>query len=398
MKKIVTIIGARPQIIKSAALSNVLKKKYRGQIQEVLVHTGQHYSESMSNVFFQELGLSLPDYNLEVGSASHGIQTADMIKGLEEIFLKERPKAVVVYGDTNSTLAAAIAASKIYIPIVHIEAGLRSFDKSMPEEINRILCDHTSTLLFSPTIAGVENLKKEGFSTDTKEPYSADNPKVYHCGDIMYDNHLYYSQKVNELLSPYELMTLQSQNYFLCTVHRPDNTDNPTHLREIFEAFLALMEKYPKHLLYLPLHPRTQRALRLNMLEDFRKQIEEHERIKILPPVSYVNMIALQQNCDLIITDSGGLQKEAYFANKLSVILRNNTEWTEIVENDAAILTGWKKESILDGIKAVMETIKIGATKFPPIFGNGNAAEFIADEIHKICQYEIKNLNEEKER
>ena len=382
MKKIITIIGARPQIIKSAALSRAIKYNYSSQLTEVVVHTGQHYSELMSDVFFAELGLSQPAYNLKVGSGSHGQQTAEMMKGLETVFEKESPNAVVVYGDTNSTLAAAIVASKMHIPLVHIEAGLRSFNKSMPEEVTRVLCDHVSTLLFSPTLIGVENLKKEGFKLDNSMPFSVDNPKVYHSGDVMYDNSLYFAQKVKEVLPPYELMTLQSQPYFLGTVHRPSNTDRPTNLTSIFEAFIELTKSYPKHLIYLPLHPRTVRSMNLSFSKDFMLKIEENPQLKIIPPVSFLNMIALQQHCDLIITDSGGMQKEAYFFNKPSVVLRTETEWVEIVEEGAAITVGADKEKIIDGVKAMLSARK---THFTPLYGDGKAAEFIAKEIINHC-------------
>lgn len=382
MKKIITIIGARPQIIKSAALSRAIKYNHSSQLTEVVVHTGQHYSELMSDVFFAELGLSQPAYNLKVGSGSHGQQTAEMMKGLETVFEKESPNAVVVYGDTNSTLAAVIVASKMHIPLVHIEAGLRSFNKSMPEEVNRVLCDHVSTLLFSPTLTGVENLKKEGFKLDNSMPFSVDNPKVYHSGDVMYDNSLYFAQKVKEVLPPYELMTLQSQPYFLGTVHRPSNTDRPTNLTSIFEAFIELTKSYPKHLIYLPLHPRTVRSMNLSFSKDFMLKIEENPQLKIIPPVSFLNMIALQQHCDLIITDSGGMQKEAYFFNKPSVVLRTETEWVEIVEEGAAITVGADKEKIIDGVKAMLSARK---THFTPLYGDGKAAEFIAKEIINHC-------------
>src|ERR1035437_4263235 len=203
MIKILTIIGARPQIIKAAALSRAIRESFSNKIHEVLLHTGQHYDQNMSEVFFEQLGIPRPDYNLNVGSGSHGKQTATMISGIEEVLIKEKPDYMVVYGDTNSTLAGAIAASKIHIPIAHIEAGLRSFNKSMPEEINRIMCDHVSTLLFSPTKSGYDNLLKEGFKENNQPPYSFDNPKIYHCGDVMYDNSLYFGasaeQKTNIL-------------------------------------------------------------------------------------------------------------------------------------------------------------------------------------------------------
>ena len=382
MKKIITIIGARPQIIKSAALSRAIKTYFSDGLEEIIVHTGQHYSESMSEVFFKELGLPDPNYNLNVGSGSHGIQTAEMMKGLEEIFDKEKPNCVVVYGDTNSTLAGAIVASKMGIPVVHIEAGLRSFNKSMPEEINRIMCDHVSTLLFSPSKAGVKNLEREGFKLDNSAPFSIDNPKVYHCGDIMYDNSLFFAGKMKEILPPYELMTLKSEKFFLGTVHRPANTDNPEKLKAIFKGFLALTLLYPGHLIYLPLHPRTRRSINLNLSEELRQKIEENSQIRIIPPVSYLNMIALQQNCDLVITDSGGLQKEAYFFKKPSVILRPETEWVEIVEQGVAITTDADKDRIIDGVAAML---KQKDAAFPSLYGNGDAAEFIAQEIIKNC-------------
>ena len=212
MIKIVTIIGARPQIIKAAALSRAIKTHFSSQIKEIIVHTGQHYDENMSQVFFDELGIPAPDYNLNVGSGSHGKQTATMITGIEEILVKEKPNAIVLYGDTNSTLAGGIAASKIHVPVVHIEAGLRSYSKAMPEEVNRIMCDHVSTLLFSPTKTGYDNLLKEGFKKENTAPYSANNPKIYHCGDVMYDNSLFFSkvaEQKTDILSKYNLKNNQ---------------------------------------------------------------------------------------------------------------------------------------------------------------------------------------------
>ena len=227
MIKIVTIIGARPQIIKAAALSRAIKNKFSNEIEEIIVHTGQHYDQNMSQVFFDELGIPAPNYNLGVGSGKHGEQTAKMIEGIEEILLKENPDYLVVYGDTNSTLAGAIAASKIHIPIVHIEAGLRSFNKSMPEEINRICCDHCSTMLFSPTETGYKNLINEGFNPENKKPFTIDNPGIYHCGDVMYDNSLYFGSKANS-----QQPTANSQ-YILCTIPRNNNTDEPERLSAI---------------------------------------------------------------------------------------------------------------------------------------------------------------------
>ena len=236
MIKILTVVGARPQIIKASALSRAIRQHYHLNINEIIVHTGQHYDENMSEVFFRELQVPQPHYNLEVGSASHGVQTARMIEGLEKVMMAEKPEFVVLFGDTNSTLAGAVAASKLHIPIAHVEAGLRSFNKSMPEEINRILCDHVSTLLFTPTQTGYNNLMAEGFKPDNKQPYSADNPHVYHCGDVMYDNSLFFAsfaEKNSSILNDNEI---ESGKYILATLHRNNNTDEPKRLNNIFQS------------------------------------------------------------------------------------------------------------------------------------------------------------------
>src|SRR6218665_1152746 len=240
MKKILTIIGARPQIIKAAALSRAIKNTYADRISEVIVHTGQHYDENMSEEFFDELDIPHPHYNLNVGSGSHGKQTAAMIDGIEEVLLKEKPDAIVLYGDTNSTLSGAIAASKIQVPVVHIEAGLRSFNKTMPEEINRIMCDHVSTLLFSPTKAGYDNLLKEGFRENNEGPYSFDNPKIYHCGDVMYDNSIYFSEVAEEKTRVLHENQLESGKFILATIHRNNNTDEPERLNAIFRSMYRI--------------------------------------------------------------------------------------------------------------------------------------------------------------
>ena len=252
MIKIVTIIGARPQIIKAAALSRAIKNNFSNEIEEIIVHTGQHYDQNMSQVFFDELGIPAPNYNLGVGSGKHGEQTAKMIEGIEEILLKENPDYLVVYGDTNSTLAGAIAASKIHIPIVHIEAGLRSFNKAMPEEINRICCDHCSTMLFSPTTTGYKNLINEGFNQENKKPFTIDNPGIYHCGDVMYDNSLYFSSIANSQ------HPIANSQYILCTIHRNNNTDEPERLSAIVRALLRLSKEEE---IIIPLHPRTKKLL-----------------------------------------------------------------------------------------------------------------------------------------
>ena len=369
MIKIVTIIGARPQIIKAAALSRAIKENFSNEINEVIVHTGQHYDENMSQVFFDELGIPTPNYNLGVGSSSHGVQTSKMIEGIEEILLKEKPDYLVVYGDTNSTLAGAIAASKIHIPIVHIEAGLRSYNKAMPEEINRICCDHCSTMLFSPTATGYNNLIKEGFNPENKKPYTIDNPGIYHCGDVMYDNSLYFSSKVNGQQS-----TVNSQ-YILCTIHRNNNTDEPERLCSIVKALLKLSKEKE---IIIPLHPRTKKLLDINLNADIYNQLINNERIHIIPPASFLEMIRLEKNADMVITDSGGVQKEAFFFKKPCIIIRSETEWKEIVECGAAVIADACEEKIID---AYYQFVQKENQEYPEYFGDGKAAVFICNEL-----------------
>jgi UDP-GlcNAc3NAcA epimerase len=377
--KIITIIGARPQIIKAAALSRAIRNGFSSKIKEVIVHTGQHYDENMSEQFFSELNIPKPDYNLNVGSGSHGKMTALMTKGIEEILLKEKPQAVVLYGDTNSTLAGAIAASKIHIPVVHIEAGLRSFNKKMPEEVNRILCDHVSTLLFSPTKTGVDNLQKEGFSLGNSAPYSNDNPKIYHSGDVMYDNSLHFAEVAEKEFLKYEKFGLKKDNFILATIHRDNNTDDPIRLSAIFKA-LNDISKENDLIVFLPVHPRTKAKMKENLSDDLRKEIENNSKFVLTDPVSFLEIISLEKNCRMITTDSGGLQKEAFFFNKPCVILRPQTEWVEIVEAGAAILADADEKRIKDACKILL------AKKFaelPPLYGDGKAAEFICGEMLK---------------
>jgi UDP-GlcNAc3NAcA epimerase len=381
MKKIVTIIGARPQIIKAAALSRAIANQYSDQITEVIVHTGQHYDTNMSKVFIDELGIPNPIYNLNVGSASHGIQTARMIEGLETILLDEKPDFLVLYGDTNSTLAGAIAASKIHIPIVHIEAGLRSFNKRMPEEINRILCDHASTLLFSPTVTGYNNLIREGFNPDSKAPFHPDHPGIFHCGDVMYDNSLFFKELAKSKSDILERYGLTEGQFVLGTIHRNNNTDLPERLQSIFAALIEIAETYQANIV-LPLHPRTSQLIELNLGSDLYQKLKSTPTIKILPPVSFLDMIQLESNCKLIITDSGGVQKEAYFFQKPGIILRSETEWVEIVQEQAAIVTNADKEKILSAYYHFHSTEN--GLKFPPLFGDGKAAEFICETILAI--------------
>lgn len=373
--KIVTVIGARPQIIKAAALSRAIKEHFKKEVNEIIVHTGQHYDDNMSQVFFDELGIPQPDYNLGVGSASHGVQTARMIEGIEEILLKEKPDYLVLYGDTNSTLAGAIAASKIHVPIVHIEAGLRSFNKSMPEEINRICCDHCSTLLFSPTATGFKNLIKEGFNPDNKRRFTIDNPGIYHCGDVMYDNSKYFANIADTKTQILDKEGLRGTGYMLCTIHRDNNTDQPERLNAIFKALLKISEC---KMVVLPLHPRTSKLLNTNLENDLYDKITNNKNIKILPPASFLDMIVLERHAQMVVTDSGGVQKEAFFFQKPCLILRSETEWKEIVECGAAVITDADENKIIDSFNNFVEN---PPHKFPEIFGDGKAAEFICKEM-----------------
>ncbi len=377
MKKIITVIGARPQIIKAAAISRAIKNNFSDKILEVIVHTGQHYDENMSQIFFEELEIPFPNYNLNVGSGSHGEQTAKMLEGLENIYVQEKPDAVIVYGDTNSTIAAALAAAKIHIPVIHIEAGLRSFNKAMPEEINRIACDHMSTLLFTPSETGHRNLLNEGIKNDQKEAATIDNPKIYLCGDIMYDNSLYFStvsEQKSKILKELEITT---DEFILCTIHRDTNTDDKTNLNAIFRALLRI-QKTSNLKIVLPLHPRTKEKLNSHLDENLLTEINQNKNFKIIPPTGFLDIISLEKNAMLIITDSGGLQKEAFFFQKPCVILRGQTEWIEIVENGNALIAGANELKIISSVETL---IKRTDFTYPNLYGDGNAANFICKKI-----------------
>ena len=377
--KIITIIGARPQIIKAAALSRAISTSFSNEITELIVHTGQHYDQNMSEVFFDELRIPKPTINLNIGSGSHGKQTALMIEEIEKILVKEQPKALVVYGDTNSTLAGTIAASKIHIPIIHIEAGLRSFNKRMPEEINRIMCDHASTLLFSPTKSGYQNLINEGFKEQNKSPFTSDRPGIYHCGDVMYDNSLYFSELSAKTSTLIEDLDLTKNKFILATVHRNDNTDVKENLTAIFESFINIAKNHNETIV-LPLHPRTEKMLISVLANDLYKEVLSNPNIKIIEPVSFLDMIALEMHSKMIITDSGGVQKEAFFFKKPCIILREETEWVELVECRSAKIVGTNKTLF---IEAYLEFKNNASLKFPKLFGDGKAAEFICKQLLK---------------
>lgn len=377
MKKILTVIGARPQIIKAAAISRAIKKLFSNDLKEVIVHTGQHYDENMSAIFFEELGIPTPEFNLNVGSGTHGVQTAKMIEGIEKLMLEVQPDGIIIYGDTNSTIAAALAASKIHIPVFHIEAGLRSFNKSMPEEINRILSDHISTLLFCPTQTAIDNLVKEGFSISNENTPSVDQPHVHLCGDIMYDNSMYFSSLSDEKSLIRKEICVDTKNYILVTIHRNANTDDADRLNAIFSALIYIQNTTGFDVV-LPLHPRTNKMMDRLLSEENKALLKENKQFKIISPAGFLDIISLEKNAELIITDSGGLQKEAYFFKKPCVILRPETEWVEIVQNGNAIIADADKYKIVEAANHLL-TKKVYT--FPNLFGDAKASEFIVQKI-----------------
>lgn len=381
MIKILTIIGARPQIIKAAAISRAISASFSNDFEEVLVHTGQHYDANMSEIFFGQLGIPKTNYNLGVGSGSHGKQTAEMISGIEGILVKEQPHYLLIYGDTNSTLAGAVAAVKMQVPIIHVEAGLRSFNKSMPEEINRILADHVSTYLFPPTQTGLDNLQKEGFKIASLKSYTKDHPGIFNVGDVMYDNALYYAKLAAEKINLKELYDLESGKYILCTIHRNQNTDDPESLANIVEALLVIAEM---NKIFLPLHPRTRQAIQQRLPASLLAQFMSKKNIISSPPVGFLEMISLEQHARFVMTDSGGVQKEAFFFSKPCIIFRAETEWTEIVETGMAILTGSSKEKIMAAFTYYKQNSAPGSSiQQKNLYGRGNAAYEVLSIIKK---------------
>ena len=376
--KILTVIGARPQIIKAAALSRAINNGFSDRIEEKILHTGQHYDANMSAVFFDEMGIPRPHFNLNTGSGKHGVQTAKMIAGIEEVLENETFDAIVLYGDTNSTIAGAVAASKLHLPIVHIEAGLRSFNMAMPEEINRIVCDNLSTVLFAPTQTAVDNLRREGFLSSKATFADGNRRHVFHSGDIMYDNSLYFARIADEKTDILRRLGLEDEKFVLATIHRDNNTDNPERLTAIAEALLEITERGYK--IVLPLHPRTKKLLPQNLSEDDYRRITSNPDIMIIPPVSFFEIIVLERHASLIMTDSGGLQKEAYFFRKPCLILRPETEWVEIVEQHAGIITDADKELIVRSFDEYIDT----EPQFPPLFGDGHSVEFMLDKTLDI--------------
>jgi UDP-GlcNAc3NAcA epimerase len=361
--KILTIVGARPQFIKAAAVSRKLQSHLG--IQEVLVHTGQHYDENMSDVFFQELEIPAPDYHLGVGSDTHGAQTGRMLEAIEKVLLKESPDWMLVYGDTNSTLAGAIAAVKLHIPVAHVEAGLRSFNRRMPEEINRVLTDHAADLLFAPTTAAVENLRQEGIAEE----------KIHLVGDVMYDAAVDYGVKAEQKSPILEHLGLTLKKYILATIHRAENTDNPQRLEAIFTGLAKISQNIP---VVLPLHPRTRAALS-------RTELWENvvQSLQLIAPVGYLDMVMLEKNAQLIATDSGGVQKEAFFYRVPCVTLREETEWVELVD------LGWNRllppvdsSTVADGLSDGL--LRMTGKEVPNnLYGGGLAASKIVQLLTK---------------
>ena len=353
--KIVSIVGARPQFIKCAPLSRLIRKKHR----EVLIHTGQHYDKNLSQIFFDQLNIPRPDHNLRVGSGIHGEQTAQMLWRIEEVLLKEKPRAVLVYGDTNTTLAGALAAAKLCIPVVHVEAGLRSYNRRMPEEINRILSDRISTLLLCPTQTAVENLEKEGISEG-----------VHNTGDVMYDAVLYNAQKAEEISKILDRLNLRPGEYYLATVHRADNTDDPRNLRKILEVLRHL--DLPT---IFPIHPRTRKALK-----DLKLELDSPASLlRLIDPVSYLDMLILEKMARKILTDSGGIQKEAYFFEVPCITLREETEWVETLREGWNTLAGTDPRAI----GRALQKDTPGDSR-SDVFGDGHAAEKMADLLDQL--------------
>lgn len=353
-KKILTVVGARPQFIKAAPVSRELRKRFN----EVLVHTGQHYDIQMSRIFFRELGLPKPDYNLNVGSDTHAVQTGKMLMELEKVILKERPNMVLVYGDTNSTLSGALVTTKLNnIPLIHVEAGLRSYNWNMPEEVNRVLTDQMSEILLCPTETAVKNLKKEGARGG-----------IHNVGDVMYDAVLHNTGLALEKSKILKKLKVEPKSYALCTIHRAENTDDRKRLTAIFRALADSGQ-----IIILPLHPRTKKFLENYHL--LSKKLEHN--VKIIDPIGPLDMLALEKNAKLIITDSGGVQKEAYFMEVPCVTLRNETEWVETLKHRNNMLVGADYEKILKTLKSKRRFR--GSRK--QYFGNGDAAKKIVEII-----------------
>jgi UDP-GlcNAc3NAcA epimerase len=360
--RILTIIGARPQFIKAAAVSRVIRS--HNDIKEIIVHTGQHFDANMSDVFFEQMDIPRPNHYLKIANLSHGAMTGRMLEGIEELIQQEKPNWVLVYGDTNSTLAGALAAAKLHLPIAHVEAGLRSHNPAMPEEINRVLTDRVSSLLLCPTETAVNNLEKEGF------PYAAITKlrqQIVNVGDVMFDAVLYYRERALKDVN-LETFGLEHQSYALCTIHRQENTDQVERIKSILSALQGIAKDL---VVVLPLHPRTKAKISQYNLESFLKGLY------LLDPLPYLEMQRLQMSAKVILTDSGGMQKEAYFHRVPCITLRDETEWTETVEQ------GWNQISGTDTnrIISAWEKASTQGNRSKNLFGKGNASKKIIDTL-----------------
>jgi UDP-GlcNAc3NAcA epimerase len=354
--KIITVIGARPQFIKAGVISRILSRI--DGVEEVIVHTGQHYDASMSDIFFREFELPEPKYHLGIGGGSHGAMTGRMLESLEGLMLEEKPDAVLVYGDTNSTLAGALASAKLHIPVAHVEAGLRSFNIHMPEEINRILTDRVSCCLFCPTETAVANLRREGVD-------EWPGAKVYNVGDVMYDAALFYRGRAVAGKFVAGLLERYKDGFYLATVHRQENTDDPQRLKTIISSLEAISEKIP---VVLPMHPRTRKMLGQSDLD--------MKRVCCIEPVGYFDMLCLLDNCRAVFTDSGGVQKEAFFFHKPCITMRDETEWVELVEHGFNVLVSADRERIIEAERSFIVKKRDFSI---PLYGNGNAGEKIIE-------------------
>lgn len=355
--KILTVIGARPQFVKAAVLSRIIDN--RDGVEEILVHTGQHYDANMSDIFFEEMEIPLPKYNLDVNSLGHGAMTGRMLEKIEEVLNVEKPDVLLVYGDTNSTLAGALAAKKMHIPVAHVEAGLRSFNMQMPEEINRILTDRISDFLFCPTQAAIDNLKAEGFDNFENQYFLS--------GDVMQDAALFYKNKAN--LNSQVLHNIGDGPFVLCTIHRQENTDHPERLSSIINALNTINESTK---VVMTVHPRTKKIMENSGL---------NIRFTCIDPVGYLDMILLLQKCQLVMTDSGGLQKEAYFFHKPCITLRDQTEWVELVENGFNRVVGVDSIKIQEAF-AYFTSAQLNFEK--ELYGGGTAGEQILNTLLKM--------------
>lgn len=385
MKKIISIVGARPQFIKAALLCKGLREN---AFEELLVHTGQHYDFNMSETFFTELELPEPNYYLGIGSGTHGEQTGKMLIAIEKIFLEEHPDLALVYGDTNSTIAGALAAAKLHIPIVHVEAGLRSYNRRMPEEINRVITDILASVLFCPTEGAVKNLVKEGFSVAinggsligqdyTLPSHNKNGPIIVNVGDVMFDiaNEIKKRLNIPKILNKYHL---QTKGYVLVTIHRAENTDNSQNLVNIWQALLEIANHGTD--IFFPVHPRTLKALETHGNWTDNLPANFH----LSKPISYGEMIALEENAKVIITDSGGVQKEGYFFHTPCVIPRSETEWVELVESGWNVVTGPDKEKI---VREVFRTATNGKHKeWQNFYGEGDAVVKIINVLKQVTE------------